>query len=177
MTTVNERRWDIAQEGAELLREGSIADAVTELERVVAEDDQNEYAFFFLGSAHFEAGRFEKALKCYLRALELAPLYTGALVNAGHTLRMMGRHDEALRVARQLLERDKNDADAIHLAGLAHFARGERAMAEKLLGRFLETQPELEVANEVQGLLQILRGEIEADAELDEPRPPRSTLN
>ena len=67
-------RWDAAQEGAELLREGENDHAVEELERVAAVDPNNEYAFFFLGSAHFEKGRFDIGNKIdYLRAtVELA---------------------------------------------------------------------------------------------------------
>ncbi len=157
-------RWDAAQEGAELLREGEADAAVDELEQVIARDAENEYAYFFLGSAHFERGRFEKAMKAYLRALELAPGYLGALVHLGHTLRMMGKHGEALRVGREALERSPEDADALHLLALVHHARGEKAAAIKYFERFLATRPELEAANEAEGLLRMLRGQIDAYA-------------
>jgi tetratricopeptide (TPR) repeat protein len=154
-------RWDAAQEGAELLREGDADAAVDELERVIAADANNEYAFFFLGSAHFEKARFEKAMKAYLRALEIAPGYLGALVHLGHTLRMMGKHGEALRVGREALERSPEDGDALHLIALVHYARGEKAAAIKYLERFLATKPELEAANEAEGMLRMLRGQID----------------
>ena len=56
-------RWEAAQEGAELLREGERDAAIAELERVVTEQPENEYAFHFLGAAHYEAGSFMKAMK------------------------------------------------------------------------------------------------------------------
>jgi tetratricopeptide (TPR) repeat protein len=154
-------RWDAAQEGAELLREGEADAAVDELERVIATDANNEYAYFFLGSAHFEKGRFDKAMKAYLRALEIAPAYLGALVHLGHTLRMIGKHGEALRIGREALERSPDDGDALHLIALVHYARGEKAAAIKYFERFLATKPELEAANEAEGLLRMLRGQID----------------
>lgn len=157
----NGDRWEAAQEGAELLREGETASATAELERVVAADPRNEYALFFLGSAHFEAGRFDRALKAYLAAAQLKPRYLGALAGAGHSLRMLGKHDEALRVARQILLVAKDDPEGLHLAGLAHYARGEAAAAAQYLERFLATKPEVEAAQEVMGLLDVLRGQFE----------------
>jgi tetratricopeptide (TPR) repeat protein len=157
----HEEKWEAAQEGAELLREGELDAAIVELERVIDGDPANEYAFFFLGSAHFEKNAFEKALKAYLKALEIAPAYLGAMVSLGHTLRMLGRHQEAIRVARQILARAPEDGDALHLLGLSHYARGERAAAAQYLERYLATRPELEAANEIQGLLQVLRGEVD----------------
>ncbi len=160
-------RWEAAQEGAELLREGEPDLAVQELERVIGVDPENEYAFFFLGSAHFEKARFEKAMKAYLRALEIAPGYLGAMVHLGHSLRMLGKHAEALRMGREALKLKPEDADAIHLVALAHYARGEGAAAAHYLERFLALRPELEAAHEAEGLLQVLRGEVQRVDERD----------
>jgi tetratricopeptide (TPR) repeat protein len=160
-------RWDAAQEGAELLRDGDAEAAVLELERVLEDDPENAYAYFFLGNAHFEAGRLEKALKGFVMALERSPTYVGAMVNAGHTLRLMGKTREALRMGRAVLERDKRDPDGLHLMALTHYARGDGAAAMDYLERFLATGPEVEVAQEAQGLLQVLRGEIVEEDETE----------
>ena len=154
-------RWDAAQEGAELLREGEIDAAISELTQVIAADPNNEYALYFLGAAQFEKGRFDRALKAYVEALRLAPEYVGAMVGAGHALRMMGRHAEALKMVHQVLGRDRDDPEGLHLAALVHYARGERHAAAQYLDRFLRTGPELEVAQEAQGLLAMLRGEVQ----------------
>lgn len=154
-------RWDAAQEGAERLREGDVDGALEELERVVLDDPENAYGFFFLGSAHFEKGSFEKALKAYVVALDKAPDYLGAMVHLGHTLRMLGRYDHALRMGREVLARSADDPDALHLMGLVHYARGDESAAVAYLRRFLDTGPELEVAQEARGLLEILEGRVE----------------
>jgi tetratricopeptide (TPR) repeat protein len=162
-------KWDAAQEGAERLREGDAAGAQRVLERLIGEQPDNEYAYFFLGSAHYEQARYHKALRAYVSALELAPNYLGAMVSLGHTLRMLQRYDQAIRMAKQVLARDKHDPDALFLLGATHFARGDNRAALDYLMRFLATSPELEVATEAQGMLQVIRGEVVPAVDDDEP--------
>lgn len=154
---VSAARWDAAQEGAELLREGEVDRAIEELTSVVAGDRDNEHALYFLGAAYFERGAFDKAAKAYIEALRVAPAFSGALVGLGHAMRMQGRPTEALKIGRELLERDEKDSDGLYLVGLSHYARGEAAAAERFLLRFLDSRPEAEVANEARGLLGVLR--------------------
>ena len=52
--------------------------------------------------------------------------------------------------------------------GLAHYSMGDTAAALGYLTRFLNTRPEIEVALEVEGLIEILRGEVQALPEEDE---------
>lgn len=156
----NRDAWEQAEEAAELLREGDPDASIAAALQVIAVNEKNEYAHFFMGCAHFEKGEFVLAMKAFVRALELAPTYVGAMVHLGQTLRMLGRHDEALRVAHEVLTRVKDDPDALHLIGLIHFTRGDTRSAVQYLERFLQTRPEIEVAMEVEGMLQTLRGEV-----------------
>ena len=155
-----EDHWDAAQEGAELVSEGEYDRAVAVLSDLIARDPQNEYGYYYLGCAHYELEQFDKALKAYVKALELVPTYLGAMVHAGHTLRMMGRYNEAIRMAREVLARAPGDSDALFLIGSASFARGDNAQAKEYLERFLHTNPELEVATEVEGMLQVIRNKL-----------------
>jgi tetratricopeptide (TPR) repeat protein len=159
MSDEHEEYWSEVEEGVELLAEGETEQAVAELTRVASESPKNEYAHFYLGTAYFERDDYEHALACYVRALELVPAYIGARVAAGQTLRLLGRHEQALRMGRAVLNLDKNDPDALHLCGMVCFQRGEYAASQAYLERFLETSPELEVALEVEGMLQLIRGE------------------
>ena len=145
----------------EALREGDADEALPLLEEAIRVDSRNPYAAFFLGEAWFAKQGWDKALRAYVRALELRPNYLGAMLGAGHALRMMGRLDHAIRMARQILGQQKDNPDGLYLLGLAHYQRGDRADAERWLNRFVDTRPEIEVAMEVEGLLQILRGEAE----------------
>jgi tetratricopeptide (TPR) repeat protein len=155
-----DQHWDVAQEGAELVSEGEYERAVSVLSQLIAEQPDNEYGYYYLGCAHYELEQFDKALKCYVRALELVPTYLGAMLHAGHTLRMLGRYNEAIRMAHQVLARAPGDPDALYLIGASSFARGDNAQAQDYLERYLHTNPELEVATEVEGMLQIIRNKL-----------------
>ncbi|MCA9532322.1 MAG: tetratricopeptide repeat protein [Myxococcales bacterium] len=153
-------RWEACEEGVELLHEGEIDEAIAAFEEVALQDPQNPYAFHFLGAAHFEREAWDKALAGYLRALQLAPQYLGARVGAGQTLRMMGQPERAIRMGKQALALRRDDPDALFLLGLCYYQLGERKPAYGFLQRFLATSPEVEVRLEVEGLLNIIRGEV-----------------
>lgn len=161
-----EAAWEAAQEGAELLREGEYAAAVQWLTELTQREPRNEYAHFFLGCAFYEQEEYAKALRPYLTAVQIAPRYIGALTHLGHTLRMLRRYDEAIRLGQEILGIEKEDPDALYLIGTSHFAAGNADAAKQYLERFLRTRAEPEVALEVEGMLQVLRGDI-VDAEVD----------
>ena len=165
----DEKAWEDAQEGAELLAEGDAEGAVKVLEALLLHEPRNEYACFFLGAARFELGDHVKALRAYVSALEIAPEYVGAMVGAGHALRLLGRYDQAIRMGQQVMARRKEDPEALYLLGASHFARGDDAAAEDLLTRFLAQKPELEAAIEAEGMLQVLRGQVVPAEPADEP--------
>jgi tetratricopeptide (TPR) repeat protein len=159
---VDRAHWDSAEEGAELVSEGEYAAAIAALGEVVSREPDNPYALFFLGAALFETGELQRALKAYLEALKHRPEYQGALIGAGWALHALGRYKEALKVGRQLLLKVKEDPDGLYLLGLCHYAMGDGAAALGYLNRFINTRPEIEVALEVEGLIKVLRGELQA---------------
>jgi cytochrome c-type biogenesis protein CcmH/NrfG len=157
---VQSERWQAAEEGMELLHDGEVDRAIDELLRVSRSDPGNEYAFHFLGHAYFEKQAYREALKSYVEALNLAPDYVGAMVGAGQTLRMLGEYDRAIRMGQRVLQKQEDDGEGLFLVGAAHFQKGENQAAKRYLERFLETSPELEIALEVEGMLQVIRGEV-----------------
>lgn len=161
-----EDAWEAAQEGAELVREGQYAEAVATLTELAERQPTNEYAHFFLGCAYFEQEQYAKALRPYLTAVQLAPRYVGALVHLGHTLRMLRRYEEAIRLGHEILRIEKDDPDALYLIGTSHFAAGNADAARTFLERFLTTRAEPEVVLEVEGMLQVLRGDV-VDMDVD----------
>lgn len=160
MSGEQSERWEAAEDGIELLHAGELDQAIDELLRVVHEDPNNEYAFQFLGHAYFQSEAYPEALKSYVEALKLAPDYVGAMVGAGQTLRMMGEYDRAIRMGQRVLQKQPDDADGLFLVGAAHFQKGENQAAKRYLESFLQSGPELEVALEVEGMLQVIRGEV-----------------
>jgi tetratricopeptide (TPR) repeat protein len=113
-----------------------------------------------LGNLFYEEEDYAKSLKCYVTAMDVKKRYLGAMIGAGQSLRMLGDHEKALRMGRQVLRVEENDPDALFLVGATFFQRGEHAGAFGPLNRFLETNPEIEIAIEVRGMLQICRQEL-----------------
>jgi len=157
---MSEDHWESAQEGAELLAEGEFDHALQVLGAVLEAEPDNEYAHFFVGNVHFEREEHVQALRAFLTALELAPRFLGAMINTGQTLRMLGRYGEAIRMGKQALSVSEQDADALYLIGVCHFARGDNENATSFLRRFLDTRPEPELVSEVEGMLQVIAGQI-----------------
>ena len=148
--------WEAVEEAAELLQEDQFADALVALSEVLKVDPQNPYAYNCLGATLFETKKLEPARDAYRAALRYSPNYLGARVALSHTLRMLGDAKGALAEANEALRRFPKDGDAMHAAGLAHAALGERKAAAAKLEGFLDAAPEAEAALEVRQILELL---------------------
>lgn len=161
MTTRHEERtgaqWDAVEEATELIHEGRYQDALYLLRDIVKSDPTNAYAFYFMGVALYEAGQMEPARDAYRAALRAEPGYVGARGSLAQVLRQLGDFSDAVREAEVVLRVAPADPDALHAAGLAHAAMGERASALHYLERFLATKPELEAALEARQVVEALK--------------------
>ena len=149
-------QWEAIEEAAELLQERLFPQAMIELRRVITAQPNNPYAYFYLGVAFFECEQMEAARDAYRASVTLAPDYLGARVSLSHVLRQLGDVTGAIGQAKEALRRFPKDGDAMHALGLAEAAKGNRREAKKHLTGFLEQKPELEPANEVKQILEML---------------------
>jgi Flp pilus assembly protein TadD len=148
--------WDAVEGATELLQEGRHPEAMLALRDVLKAQPNNPYAYNYLGVAFFEIKNLEAARDAYRAAVRLAPAYLGARVALSHVLRMLGDADGALAEARDALRRFPKDGDAMHAAGLANAAKGNRREARKQLEGYLGQSPELEAQEEVRQILEML---------------------
>jgi tetratricopeptide (TPR) repeat protein len=148
--------WEAVEEATELLQERRIQDALLALRDVIKAQPNNPYAYHYLGVAFFEAQQREAARDAYSAAVRLAPDYLGARVALSHVLRLLGDADGAVAQAKEALRRFPKDGEAMHAAGLAHAARGNRKVARQHLQGFLDSKPEFEAATEVRQILEML---------------------
>ncbi len=161
--------WEAVEEATELLQEGRIQEAMLALRDVIKAQPNNPYAYNYLGAAFFEIKNLEAARDAYRAAVRVAPDFLGARVALSHVLRMLGEADAALNEAREALRRFPKDGEALHAAGLANAAKGNRKEAKKQLEGFLAAGAELEAQHEVQQVLAMLGlGEEGEPLELDE---------
>lgn len=148
--------WDQVEEATELLQEHRYQDALLALRDVIQADPSNPYAFNYLGVAFFETKNNEAARDAYRAALRVAPDYLGARVALSHVLRALGDVNGALAEAKEALRRFPKDGEAMHAAGLAHAAKGNRKEAKQQLEGFLEQNAEFEAHSEVRSILAML---------------------
>ena len=149
-------QWEAVEEATELLQERLFPQAMIELRRVIMANPNNAYAYFYLGVAFFETEQMEAARDAYRAAITLSPDYLGARISLSHVLRELGDATAAVGQAKEALRRYPDDGDAMHALGLAEAAKGNRREAKKHLTGFQEKKPELEPANEVRQILEIL---------------------
>jgi Flp pilus assembly protein TadD len=148
--------WDAVEEATELIQETRFPEALLALRDVIKAQPNNPYAYHYLGVAFFETGQREAARDAYAAAVRLAPDYLGARVGLSNVLRLLGDVDGAIAQAKEALRRFPKDGEAMHAAGLAHAARGNRKVAEQHLKGFLASSPEFEAATEVRQILEML---------------------
>jgi tetratricopeptide (TPR) repeat protein len=148
--------WEAVEEATERILEQRFPEALLALRDVIKAQPNNPYAYHYLGVTFFETGQREAARDAYRAAVRLAPDYLGARVALSHVLRLLGDVDGAIAQAKEALRRFPKDGEAMHAAGLAHAARGNRKVAEQHLKGFLASNPELEAGNEVRQILEML---------------------
>jgi Flp pilus assembly protein TadD len=129
----DEQHWQAVEEATELLLEGRLEDGLKMLRDLVRREPSNPYAYHFIGTALFELRQLEPARDAYRAAIKLAPGYLAARVALSHVLRLLGDIDGALEQATEALELFPRDGAALHAAGLAHAAKGQRGPARTRL--------------------------------------------
>lgn len=87
---------------------------------------------------NFELAESEKA---YTKALELAPDSIISKRSLAEIKRAVGKSDEAVKLYRELVEKDANDIQASNGLILSLFDSGNRVDAEEFLGKSLEANP------------------------------------
>jgi len=153
---IDDPRWEAAQDGAELLTEGFVDEAIDELTQRYEDDPDNEHVLLFLGKAYGRKGDLPRALKAFLEAIARAPDFLGAFVEAGRVLQRMGRPGHAMRMAKEILARRPDDSDALWLAGTSFFQTGDYEEARPYLEAFLAGPHEVVAGLDARTMLELI---------------------
>jgi serine/threonine protein kinase len=94
------------------------------------------------GACLDNVGRFDEAIKCHVRALEINPQYALAWNNKGVTLRNLGRFDESVKCLNQALEINPQFVDAWHNKGISLNSLGRFDEAIKCYDKALTINPQ-----------------------------------
>jgi tetratricopeptide (TPR) repeat protein len=113
-----------------LLEAGQINQATSTLERLIGEDPNYADAYDVMGRAHFELGRFDKALETYKMAATLTPASISRLQNLAMMTYYAGDHEEAEKLldktVRLGLESKMFDAQTLVLLAFARLELADR---------------------------------------------------
>lgn len=125
-----------------------------------SELDQADLAMHLLarGNRHFAQGEYGPALECYRHLLELDPLQTDALNNAGAALLKLGSYVEAEKYFRRALSVNPSFAEAHNHLGCVLRLRGRLADSESHLREAIKLKPNLIDAHCNLGLTLVPKG-------------------
>lgn len=121
------------------------------------------------GNSLYRRGKYEEALKCYEKALEIDSKFAKAWNNRGYVLAKMGRKEEAVKCYQEALKIDPNYFTALKNLGDSLYDLGRVEEAMDCYSRALELNPkEEDVKRRIE--------EVESQAKSKFPDFPRSLL-
>ncbi|MEK6631424.1 MAG: sulfatase-like hydrolase/transferase [Acidobacteriota bacterium] len=140
--------------------DGSFAQVVSMLNRVVAEDPDVIDAWFKLGNSHYKVGKFEDAIKYFQRALVLKPDYDLAVINMANAYRRLGLDDAALAGYEHYLTIDPSNAHVRYQVGEIYLDRGDAVRAETNFRQALDIDQREASARNALGVIAYQRGDL-----------------
>jgi cytochrome c-type biogenesis protein CcmH/NrfG len=111
------------QLGAQLIAQGKLDAAVSELSGAVRQNPKDARAHYELGAAQFRLGKFEDAAASFRETLRLQPTYPHAHSGLGVALLRSNKDDEAIEQFYQAIRDDPSDADSHYHLGLLLVAK------------------------------------------------------
>ena len=94
------------------------------------------------GSTMYFLGKYDEAIKCYDKAIEIDPDNPVVWNNKGLALNSLGKYDEAVKCYDKAIEIDPDDADAWNNKGLALNSLGKYDEAVKCYDKAIEIDPD-----------------------------------
>jgi tetratricopeptide (TPR) repeat protein len=106
------------------------------------EATQNNYlAYYNLGTAYNDIGRYPEAIEELKQAIKITPYYADAYYNLGVAYGNLSRHTEAIEAFTQFINIKPDDADAHYNLGLAYGNLNRRAEAIEAFKQAIKIKP------------------------------------
>ena len=146
-------------------RQLRFGEAEKAFKEVIAGDQSNWSAYYYLGQAYTQAGKAEQAVRVLEKAHQLQTDDVNVLAALGKAARRAGRHQRALGCLRQGLEIDGTAFELLLELGQSFKAINQFEEAEKHFLEALGRQPNHSQANYLLGQLYQQNGQAEKAAE------------
>ena len=101
------------QEGAELVKQGRMDEAIQAFQNAIAEDSSDPVPRLNLAYAYDQQGKKEQAVAMYQEAIQLDPRNLLAYNNLGVLYDKLGKYEEAMTAFQSALEIDPSDANTL----------------------------------------------------------------
>ncbi len=129
------------REGAELVKQGKLEEAVEAFRQAVAEDSSDPVPRLNLAYSYDQLGMMEEAIASYKEAIQLDPRNLLAYNNLGVLYDKLGRYEEAIAAFQSALEIDPLDSNTLKNMENAKASKGVMDDRES---QFAELQSEVE---------------------------------
>ncbi len=120
-------------------------------QKMISDNPQNAWGYFYCGSAYVCLGSLDKALTSFQQARVINPSFTMNSYRLAHTYLLLGEYKEAILILEKILEIDKNDIAVYYDIGVNYQAMGNLEEAHKYYklfeqaasGKWLKEDPDL----------------------------------
>ncbi|MCY4046693.1 MAG: tetratricopeptide repeat protein [Candidatus Dadabacteria bacterium] len=102
--------------------------------------------YFADGNAHYQIGKYEKAIESYTRAIKINPQYATAYINRGNCYFQIKDREKAISDYTGAIEIDPQHAMAYNNLGTCYFQIGENEKAISDYTRAIEIDPQCAMA-------------------------------
>ena len=115
--------------------------AIESLNKVLESDPYSEVAWHQLGKVYLKSGKSENALSAFEFAIISDDTFTGAYIEKGKLLEMLGRLNEAILNYELALETTESNAFIQNSIGRCHEKLGNYDIAEEFYLKSVELEP------------------------------------
>jgi tetratricopeptide (TPR) repeat protein len=133
----------LIQQARQLLRQGELAQALALYEQAVAANETHVSAQEGLATAAFMIQDYDRAITHFQRVCKLDPRRVQPLVNMGAVYNRKGEFQQATKVLRQALSKDRKCAEAYYNLGIAHRGLNQLSMAVSAYREAIRLSPEM----------------------------------
>ncbi len=115
---------------------GMIDSALVWGEKMISDNPENPWGYFYYGSALFCRDSISKSINCFKKALELNPDFRDDQFRLSHAYRQIENYDEAIKELNKILEKYPGDASAYYDLGVNCEALGKSQEARNWYLKF-----------------------------------------
>jgi tetratricopeptide (TPR) repeat protein len=110
---------------------GNIDSALVWAEKLISDNPENAWGYFYLGSSYLGLDSLSKAEAALRKAYEINPDFLMNTYRLAHACRVQGRYNEAINILKKILDKHKDEASADYDLGINYESAGNREEADK----------------------------------------------